>query len=57
MAANLVGVVTIGALVVILFLMCRRCPKEGVRWPDLLEREIETGAEPRPPDGIKFYYV
>ncbi len=58
MTSNLVGVVTIGVLILILFLMCRlRRPKEGVRWPALLKTEIEDGSPPQPPNKLKFYYV
>jgi len=58
MTPNLVGVITIGVLILIFLLICRlQRSNEGVRWPDLLKKEIEDGGEPRPPDGIKFYYV
>ncbi len=58
MTPNLVGVVTIGVLILIFLLICRlQRSTEGVQWPDLLKKEIEDGDEPRPPGGIKFYYV
>ena len=58
MTPNLVGIVTIGVVILIFMLICRlQRSKEGVRWPDLLKKEIEDGGLPRPPNKIKFYYV
>jgi len=63
MTPNLVGATIIVIVIVVFFLLCRlqQRPKEAIRWPVLLQKEIEDDAPPQPqpqaPNQIKFYYV
>lgn len=58
MPTNLLGVGIIIVFLLILFFMCRaQPPKEKLRWPTLLKKEIEDGTPPQFPNKLKFFYV